>query len=426
MGAQVLRSFRFKPLSYTLAAAAATLLPNAAQAECPSYESIERYSETAGDALSALAGLVPDSQQESLEARYSAMLVLKWEWRGDETIANDSRAVNHLAGCLATGRCESDPVDIVANTTDIMPDQPSVRLSNWARTVLECELLRAEEGTTADVEITEPDEEAEDEVRVAGGVTVVSDGVTVVSDGVTPVSDGTTDTRDEGEAELAQALTEADPDMAQEQQFASEAAVLDPFASSSAAATGNYQFEPRADLGVMEDPQVPARIAETRLELLRQAAGYFGAMKPALAVDRLQAACAVGFDFDPSSTACGHLFAYYSLQPGHNAQTSSDQPRYILAQELCAARYSVGCQSLARYYSVQTTPEARSATMVYTEISCELGDGLACATLADFYRTGYATPANTDLARQFLERSCNLGRQSSCQESAELQAGNAG
>ena len=93
------------PIRGLVLAAGVATLPLTAQAECPPEASIDRYAQTAGDALSALNGLVPDSQQAALEDRYAAMVMLKWQWQGRAAIRADAPALSQILSCYEQAEC---------------------------------------------------------------------------------------------------------------------------------------------------------------------------------------------------------------------------------------------------------------------------------------------------------------------------------
>ena len=126
-------------------------LPLLAQADCPPEDSIDRYAQTAGDALTALHGLVPESQQKALEDRYSAMIVLKWQWQGRDAIRADEKAMTQLLGCYQKATCgiranDQITTQIVAKLEEsnvepvllesLLPQQPSARTLAWAECIL--------------------------------------------------------------------------------------------------------------------------------------------------------------------------------------------------------------------------------------------------------------------------------------------------
>ena len=88
-------------------------LPLFAQADCPPEDSIDRYAQTASDALTALHELVPESQQQALEDRYAAMIMLKWQWQGRDAISADPVAMSQVMNCYQQAGCgvrTNDPV----------------------------------------------------------------------------------------------------------------------------------------------------------------------------------------------------------------------------------------------------------------------------------------------------------------------------
>ena len=145
-------------------AAGVAALPLSAQAECPPEASIDRYAQTAGDALSALNGLVPASQQLALEDRYAAMLVLKWNWQGAEGLIFNEAATGFLKSCIESGRCEATSGDDLEIDADGVPNAPSNILKSWAERVLECPSSVV---VAAPIDVTAPETEPEREPDVA-------------------------------------------------------------------------------------------------------------------------------------------------------------------------------------------------------------------------------------------------------------------
>ena len=343
-------------------AASAAALPLTVHAECPPEGSIDRYAETARDALSALDGLVPESQQATLEDRYTALLVMKWEWQGGNSVASDPGAVSTLADCMASGRCQASTSDLISSNSTVVPNAPSPVLLYWAQTELECEAVIPEE-----LALEEEEEASEDE-----------------------------------ETELA----ELEPNEN-----------LEP--AETEASDETLPTEPTTTLAAYSPPAVPARpdlsdeeVVDTEL-MMQTAATMFATGRPGAAIEPLRTACIYEAKRMPASQACDTLFGVVSAQNGELSYLA-------LSDELCSLGYSRGCQNLARHYSEQDTVEGRMATVAYTEKSCGLGDGEACAVASEYYLTGRADAPNPALAREKLEQSCLLGRLRSCREAADF------
>jgi serine/threonine protein kinase len=62
-----------------------------------------------------------------------------------------------------------------------------------------------------------------------------------------------------------------------------------------------------------------------------------------------------------------------------------------------------------------TIPERKAL-----EVSCDEGDGGACAKLGDSWKTGKGGPKSDDKARSAYERACSFGRAESCHKAADM------
>ncbi len=390
-----------KPLRGLLLVASAAILPATAFADCPPESSVDRYAETARDALSALDGLVPESQQRMLEDRYAAMIVLKWEWQGGASVAVDPDAVSHIAACLSNGRCEGSTSDMISSSATALPNAPSPVLLYWAQTQLDCarttpdELLltdaseeeQASPVEGAEPEAPEPDAAPEPEEIVLAETTEPTDPVTPDSEDIAEIETVETDRAEDAIAADAEQALAALSERLQSQ--------LD---------TAPNELDASTD-------------SET---LIQSAAALFAAGRPAAAVQPLRTACFADAVTSANSQACETLFDVYNA-PTERSGGAANTPNYLaLSEELCAIEYVRGCQNLARHYAGQNTAEAHLATVAYTERACSLGDGEACATASGYYLTGRATEPNPELAREKLEQSCLLGRLPSCQEAADF------
>lgn len=397
-----------------LAAFAATL-PATAFADCPPEASVERYAQTARDALSALDGLVPESQQMSLERRYSAMLVLKWKWKGSDTLLADPSAVAHMAACVAAGPCEASTADLFSSNATRLPDAPSPQLLYWAQTELSCD-LPLPEGLVIEVETPEP------EPDTAPIETVAETPAPPESDPETILADTSEDATDLNAADTIDAVEATDTGSGSDTELAARAPeeetstrtadLAAPDANAALQAlTQSIQADAAAASATPFSDEDPAALVQT-------AAALFAAGRPSAAIEPLRTACFAEVETETNSQACNTLLDVYNAPTERNG--SANTPNYLaLSEELCAMSYNRGCQNLAQHYAGQNTVEAHLATVAFTERSCSLGDGEACATVADYYLTGRATEPNPELARERLEQSCELGRLSSCQDVAD-------
>lgn len=411
------------PLRGLMLVAGAALVSAVAFADCPPEDSINRYAQTSRDALSALDGLVPESQQRDLENRYSAMLILKWNWQGGSAIASDADAVSQIAGCLATGACEAETSDLVPQNATALPAAPSARLLYWAQRELECdaeppaELIVADTDIEADPETIETDT-VEQIPELEPALETDNTDLQLAETDAAPEAD-TTDTATLPEAaptedlatELAETVTDpepvaSEPDPDTLQQAADAASALTELTESIQARSQTAG----SDVDLTNDPEL----------LIKTAASLFAAGRPADALPPLRTACFIDANALTPSQACETLFDVYNA-PTERGDGAANTPAYLaLSEELCAIGYNRGCQNLAQHFAGQNTAEAHRATVAYTERSCELGDGEACATVSGYYLTGRATAPDASLAREKLEQSCMLGRLRSCQEVADF------
>ncbi|MEO0608616.1 MAG: hypothetical protein AAFY82_10325 [Pseudomonadota bacterium] len=387
---------------------------------------MDRYAQTARDALSALDGLVPESQQIGLEARYSAMLILKWSWNGGASVTADPSAVAHLAACIAAGPCETTPSDQFSLNASALPAAPSPELLYWAQSELACD-LPVPEGLiiAADAPEAEPDlalaQPETLEVAAAPSLREPDAEIPASTDDIE-----TGDTEDDTQPEPVEraadnriaATDEADPALAEASDAAPQAPLIaDAGRSDAANALAALNQSLRANAMTLTDT-VPTDADPAAL--VQSAARLFAAGRPAAAILPLRTACfaEVEAQTERQSQACNTLLDVYNAPTERNG--AANTPSYLaLSEELCAIGYNRGCQNLARHYAGQNTAEAHLATVAFTELSCSLGDGEACAAVSDYYLAGRATEPDPDLARQKLEQACALGRLSSCQDVAD-------
>lgn len=398
------------PLRGLMLVAGAAFVSAVAYADCPPEESIDRYAQTSRDALSALDGLVPESQQRDLENRYSAMLILKWNWQGGAAIASDAGAVSQIAACMATGACEADTADLVSESATALPTAPSARLLYWAQRELECDAPPPAELAVDEAEAAPESTETESVEQIPEPD---SDPETDSTDPQLAATDAAPEDEplEETETQLAESVTAADPVASEPdpdtlQQAADAATALTELTESIQARSQTAA----ANVDLSNDPET----------LIKTAASMFASGRPADALPPLRTACFIDANAQTPSQACETLFDVYNA-PTERGDGAANTPAYLaLSEELCAIGYNRGCQNLAQHFAGQNTAEAHRATVAYTERSCELGDGEACATVSGYYLTGRATAPDATLAREKLEQSCMLGRLRSCQEVADF------
>ena len=387
-------------------AAGVAALPLSAKAECPPEASIDRYAQTAGDALSALNGLVPASQQLALEDHYAAMLVLKWNWQGAEGLIFDEAATGFLKSCIESGRCEATSGDDLEIDADGVPNAPSTILKSWAERVLECPSSVV---VAAPIDVTAPETEPEREPDVAPVEQMVSaEPETTISEDVESVA--TDASAPQPEIEVA-AVDTTEPPRDSETAPETETTPIGFDLTIPNFRTLASDIEQALPITpATGDPET----------LLNIAAASFAAGRPAEALAPLRTACLMEAPTTDRSRACETLFDVFNA-PTARGREAANTPKYLsLSDELCEMGYIRGCLNLAQHFGAQTTAEAHVATVEYTERACSLGNGEACATVSDYYLTGRASAPDPALARLRLEQSCGLGRLSSCQDVADF------
>lgn len=398
-------------------AAGVAAIPAFAQAECPPPESLDRYAQTARDALVALDGLVPEEQQQSLEDRYTAMSILRWHGQGRDAILGEQSALDLLSDCIDTGRCDAEPGERSGAGPRTIAPQPSDRLVYWANIQLECEVALPEFDLSG---TTEPD----------------SDSVEAVID--TPARDAgpTSDLGPESEdnaapdapAEDPESATETTPEaLSTEEEIRIEDRSEQPLAASGEA-LGEAEDIPAvaADDRVLADaegtaalalaPTVPPLPESDVQRLVRLAATAMKKGDMDGGVDYISQVCFREAEQADPVRLCEFIFHHYD-RLGLRAD-----PIAFLAftDQLCRLDYTRGCTNLAAYFGVTSTADAHSAAIRFYDRACNSGDADACAAASDYFLTGRASVADPVRARDTLYRACDLGRLDSCQGLAEF------
>lgn len=381
-------------------------LLSVAQADCPPEESIDRYTQTAGDALTALHELVPESQQRALEDRYAAMVIMKWQWQGRAAIVADRRATEQLLSCYLATACgmrASDQITVqIASKLEqtgadplslenLLPAQPNANAVSWARRILKCDRPPAP--------AIIPEAFAEPE--------------TIVATTDNPGND--VDLLDRNAVASETAGPFASSDVLESAQLLPDTPQNDPIMAS---------VEPALTLGASVSADIaPAIIAAAGTntdELMLTATNLVFAGKPMDAIEPLETACFIEAQTVEKSAACETLFDVFTNALVAQDFSSNSRVYLELSQNLCAIGYSRGCDNLSRYYAAQGSADAHLAAVAYAERSCELANAEACATVASFYLAGRASEPDPAAARRKLEESCQLGRLMSCQDVADF------
>ena len=403
-----------KALRGLVLAAGVTALPAIAQAECPPQSSIDRYAQTARDALVALDGVVPEEQQRVLEDRYAAFSILRWSWQGRDAILGEQSAMDQISKCIAAGRCDAEASERPGPGPRVIRQFPSNRLVTWARSELECDVAAPEvEVVLEQPPLTEPQSEPEAETEtVTATIPPVSDPETrepeqvevITSDSisiaetpepiVTAVSvdpnppETTEPTTDLPEFALAEPEPENTPNP--EQSADSPPALFEP-APSKTAQNGVQKYAFVASISIIHGD-------------------FAGAM------DTVSRACFLESETLTRSDTCDMVFDVYD-----RLGIRADPVKYLaFADQLCRVDYELGCERLATYFGVTTTADAHLAAVRFYDRACNSGDADACAAASDYFLTGRASIPDPERARDTLYRSCDLGRLASCQDLADF------
>lgn len=148
----------------------------AANADCPTESSVERYVESSHDALVALQGSLPAEQYIDLENRYAALVVLEWHLIGLDALESDDDALLRLSICFRDQSCGADgndPMD--AQITDLvdagslelwafhktLTTSPSRSMLEWAEMELGCRPAEQNEPEEELIASTEPEPQME-------------------------------------------------------------------------------------------------------------------------------------------------------------------------------------------------------------------------------------------------------------------------
>ena len=338
-----------KALRGLVLATGVAALPAFAQVDCPTEDSIDRYAQTARDALAALDGLVPESQQRALESRYAAMFVLKWSWQGRDAVTSDAPALDRLATCLSSGPCDAEASERSRNLGQF----PSDRLFTWARVELGCQ--------PAAPEIVDEPAEPEDDETVGNEPAPVASPEPAESEIETPVV----------ETEVFEPIEAPEPAIEVVEQEAElpepeieDITTLAP-PPNEGAATGSHAAMRTATLLLMKG------------NLSR-------------AADIVRKACFVdAATTDPAAT-CESLFDVY-----HRMATRANPEEFLdFTNQLCTLNYERGCTSMARYFGADTTFEALLAAFNHYNRSCDSGDAEACAIVSDYHVAGRISAAD--------------------------------
>lgn len=393
--------------------AGSAMIAFAAHADCPTEATVDRYAQTAGDALSALHELVPESQQVVLENRYAAMVMLKWHLKGRDSLATDARGLNQILSCYdreACGTSGSDQINekIVQvlnrtgsdpdNLEEILPERPSLNAVAWAYSTLEC---RSEVEAVAEYAQT-------DEIITEDGSTL-EDQVTAEADTTQPAGA----TEQGPQIETAELETELRAPETVDVNAGSPPSMNADSETVTTIQTLNSDVLERQRNAPAADPQ---KIEE----LMSQAANLVSTGRPKGAIAPLEEACLMQAATSNRSAACETLFAVYTNSVVSTEDDNSVTSYLSLSDRLCDLGYSRGCDNLSHHFGAQNSAEGHKSAVAYAERSCQLANAEACATVSRFYLTGRASRPDPVAARAVLEKSCRLGRLLSCQEVADF------
>ncbi|MEM7460778.1 MAG: hypothetical protein AAF331_15035, partial [Pseudomonadota bacterium] len=402
-----------------------------AHADCPPEDSIDRYAQTAGDALTALHELVPESQQQALEDRYAAMIILKWQWQGRDAVRSDAKAMTQLLSCYQDATCgiranDQITTQIVAKLEEsavdplllesLLPRQPSDRSLAWAERVLGCNgpaqprLAPTTQVDTTQTPTTQTALLENEQTQIA--LTEPSRSTPTLADPL-PADPPS----------VAQPVQQTDPFVPATQPRATSNAYVEPVvpaASSVLEATVSTAESQPLTAQVAAAPISVAQPASANVrQLMLTATNLVSSGKPQEAIAPLETACFIEARETRKSSACETLFSVYTNSLVASEYSDSSRAYRDLSQRLCDNGYSRGCDNLSRHYAAQNAPEAHRAAVSYAEKSCDLASAEACATVSNFYLAGRASEPDPSAARAKLEQSCELGRLISCQEVAD-------
>lgn len=395
-------------------AAGVAAIPAFAQAECPPQESIDRYAQTARDALVALDGLVPEEQQRALENRYIAMSVLRWSWQGRDAILNEPSALDGITQCIDSGLCDALASERSGAGPRTIAPFPSDRLVKWANRQLEC-------GVTAPAEPV-------DEIEVATEETSVEPDLAADSD--LAADPETTDTPAE---QAADAAPEPDlvTDTGVETNDLTTPEIEDVIASEEAIPEDELNLDlPLSDVIIdSTETAIGTPPAQAPIDALSMSSGsqqhlaraaVLLMMKGNLpgSIETFSQACYQAAEQSDPVQSCELIFDHYD-----RLAVRADPIAFLaFTDQLCRVNYTRGCARLATYFGVETTTEAHLAALKFYDRACNSGDAEACAAASDYFLTGRAELPDPTRARDTLFRSCDLGRLASCQPLAEFYA----
>ena len=408
-----------KALRGLILATGALSVPLFVQADCPPEDSIDRYAQTAGDALVALHELVPESQRLALEDRYAAMIIMKWQWQGRDAMRSDDTMMDQLLTCYQANACGIDGEDqitlqIVEKLADfetdplllesLLPRQPSASALTWAETTLDCAL-------TSELEPAElPEPEAElDSNLVPEDFETDEDSLAEE----TPAPAAEPESIEMAEVTPTPApLPPAESELDAEQQTEIQDVSLD-------LPTNEIESPIVEETVVIAPEPEPVPMNSDVAELMLKATNLVAMGKAGQAITPLETACFIEAPQVQTSSACETLFSIY-LNRSDAPETSTGSQSYLtLADQLCEAGYGQGCVNLGRYHNAQNTPDSRQTAIDYAERACALSNADACVMAADLYSSDPSGEINVAAARDSLAQACQLGRLETCQSVAD-------
>lgn len=403
-------------------AAGVAAAPAFAQAECPPPESIDRYAQTARDALVALDGLVPEEQQRGLEDRYAAMSILRWSGQGRDIILNDQSALDAISQCIASERCSAEAAERSGAGPRTIAPFPSDRLVNWANRQLECDASSATDSIDAVSDEPEPANQPEEEIAAATDANTETDTATVdeqpaeeaapeavIAIETEPDPVAPTSPEDESFADAA-----PDPGELPAVEESIESVEIDPDDTETEDALNVAENEPATE--TVPVIALSPIVEEASQRLVRMAVSSMMKGNVHGGVDLISQACIAAAEQTGRVQSCELVFDHYD-----HLATRADPIRFLaFTDQLCRLNYARGCASLATYFGVASTAEAHIAAIKFYDRACNSGDAEACAAASDYFLTGRASVADPARARDTLYRSCDLGRLASCQDLAEF------
>lgn len=119
--------------------------------------------------------------------------------------------------------------------------------------------------------------------------------------------------------------------------------------------------------------------------------------------------------------ACFNLALLYERG---DTVAQSDQHALQRYQQACALNHALSCNNAGYMHQAGRGTPANAANaskaFSYYQKSCELNEGIGCYNVGLQYYNGTGAPQNTNLAKQYLRKSCDLAYEDGCKDYALL------